>query len=148
MKNLYSKYLKIMSPGWSKGFFHAPFFFGFEWWLQNCCKAILCLGLMHLAMVLIVLFGIAEGGAGFFAGHLAVIAVDALIALVIFSVFLRLYGRQVTDEQYTWCVALRPYVKLPEPSPTMTKVNLAVYVHAWQQMSPEEQERHYPYSEA
>lgn len=147
MKNFHSRYLKIMAPGWSHGFFHAPIFFGFEWWLQNCCKGILCLGLMHLLIMIFALFGITEGGDGFFTDQMIITAIDLTVALAIARFFLRLYGRQVTDEQYRWCMALRPYVNLPEPSPTMTKVSLATYVYAWQQMSPEERERHYPYSE-
>lgn len=147
MRDFFDKYLKIMAPGWSHGLIHCPVFFGIEWWLQSCAKAILCLGLGHVILAAAASVGIIERSAEYVAGELAFTGALVSMVAVIFAGFTKLYQREITEEQYDWCVALRPYVRLPAPTRTMKKVDLAKYVWAFQQMSQEEQDRHFPYSQ-
>lgn len=135
-----------MAPGWSHGLIHCPFFFGIEWWVQSCCKGVLCLAFVRMVLLAVACIGTTEADAGLIAGQLAYIGFLLSVAALILLVFTRLMQRKITDEQYEWCKALRPYARLPLPSATMTKVDLATYVWAYQQMSKDEQSRHYPHA--
>lgn len=91
--------------------------------------------------------GVIDRPAEYIAGELAFVGALVSLAAVICAVFTKLFSREVTEEQFDWCLALRPYVQIQAPTRGMTKVELAKFVWAYQQMSKDEQDRHYPYTQ-
>jgi len=137
MREFFDKYLKIMAPGWSHGLIHCPVFFGIEWWLQSCAKAILCLGLGHVLLAAAAGAGFIDRSAEYVSEELAFTGALASMVAVIFAGFTKLYQREITEEQYDWCVALRPYVRLPAPTRTMTKVDQPALAGSFQMIKAE-----------
>jgi hypothetical protein len=145
MKGFYTNYLRIMTHGWRGGFFHIPTFFELEWICVGMVKASLALTTVTVAWLLMAYSGVISEDLRTIPDLMGSVCIFGGSAIIFAIASVKLFHRHVTEQQYDWCMSIRAYINMPEPSLPMNKVALARYFWGYLQLDSDDQERLYPY---